>query len=302
MVGRRWVTAMLVTSFAACSPDPRTQTMVVVDADPGVRMEARLIRIEVWGGPSGEPPTFIEPALELPVPGWPVTHAVIPRGDDASRRFRVEVTVLDRTGGRSVAHARAVAGFAEAQTRAIHIRLYDDCIDREACPDDQTCVASGACASAERDLVPYDPTSEPDGGGGVGDAGGMDGGASDDGGPSDAGTDAPIGDAGCTSEADCDDGIDCTEDLCQVGGTCRNLPDHTRCEPSGADCLAAPQCVAGTGCVEDLAPNGSACPGGTCWCGGCWLHDACGSCGGGSCDCLENDCQTPACMSAGLCS
>ena len=304
MVRRASAALSIAAALLACSPDPRTQTMVVVHADPGIEAQAERVVIRVWGGPASEGPTeLVEDGLDLPVPGWPVTHAVIPRDHDANRRFRVEVTAHDR-GGAALAFARATGGFARGETRMIVLRLYDRCIGVAAadCAEDETC-EDGICVRSEPALVPYDPTRTPDAGradGGPMDAGALDAGP-DDAGGMDAG---PLGDAGCMLPSECNDGIACTDDICEVGGTCRNIAIDARCSPSGAECVTGATCVLGVGCMDVSAGNGDRCMGGAgvCWCNGCWPLSECGRCAGGSCECLENDCETPACMSVGRCT
>lgn len=59
-------------------------------------------------------------------------------------------------------------------------------------------------------------------------------------GDSDDDADSPLT---CTESSQCDDEIDCTQDLCAVGGVCRN-------EPLDDLCPADHRCVRGQGCLD----------------------------------------------------
>jgi hypothetical protein len=318
--------------LAACDPAPRTEVLASINADGEVRTRIRTLRIEVFGGTAMDmiPVEIAEPGLELFPPGWPVTHAIVPRGNDGTRRYRIEATALDATGT-AFAHTRAIAGFVQGQTLSIEMHLYDDCIDHPAdqCDFDQRCASGGTCHPAEHELLPLDGGSADAGptpdGGPPGDGGGLCDGVADGetcgafgtccGGAcvNTANDPAHCGGCGmtcalacvsgscaaCTGAPDCDDGHDCTTDICEMGGTCTHIPNDGMCSTT-MDCTI-PRCVVGMGCILDLASNGTPCPGGVCGCGACYTETECGRCAGGACECLENDCETPACQSQGWC-
>jgi hypothetical protein len=169
-----------------CSVTPRTQVMLIVDGDLGVRADATSVDVRIVGGG--------EVALERTYRGaelvWPREIAIVPRGNDDARTIEVTITAELAQGGTIVRTART--GFVPGSTRALYLRLESACIGR-TCASGQTCIAGG-CAS---DTI--DPASLPeyegfDAGmpmpdGGMPNDGGLDGGVDGgvDGGPPDAG-------------------------------------------------------------------------------------------------------------------
>ena len=235
---------------ACADPKPRTQIMVILEADRAVRTQTRSVRIETYGGPGGPNiPTENFAFLELPldsIGGFPVSHALVPQDGDVSRRFRIEATAFDDSG-EALAHVRAISGFVKEQTLVLRLRFYSQCLYLDPCESpDQTCGRDGNCITAvvaPGVLMPIDEGSE------------------------DAGVD--VGTEGCGSDLDCDDGVGCTNDSCRPDGSCISVAIDTECMefPDGR-CDGESGCQYGSGCSsENCVSDGcetARCEGDTC--------------------------------------
>ncbi|MCB9604554.1 MAG: hypothetical protein H6722_13710 [Sandaracinus sp.] len=207
-------TALLATLLFACAAEtPRTQVMVVIDADDGVRADTTRLRITVRSGAA-----FDEFRLEQTVGGegrpltWPLRVALVPQDGDASRVFDVEAEALSSTNERT-GIVRARSGYVPRRTKELAL-LLEDCCRAVECSAEQTC---RSCMCAAKDVNPEalpdlgraDAGAPPDAGGSH-DAGGIDGGRDaglPDTGPLDAGATDALTDAGspfrCESGAAC---------------------------------------------------------------------------------------------------
>lgn len=231
--------ALAALVLAACAaPLPRTQVMVIVDAEPGVRAEAVAARVTVTGGTAA--PTMVRHEETVGGPGspiqFPIRLAVVPAEDDAARVFAVQVEALGRTGLRA-ASVRAESGFLEGRTLELRLLLEDCCLAMDCGP--QTC---RGCACADPRVPPEtlpelvaDAGAAPDAGprdAGAGDAGprdaSFDGASAEDAGPHDAGPlDAGPGDAGAR-----DGGADPRD----AGAGCAGRADGSSCGPTTQRC------------------------------------------------------------------
>jgi hypothetical protein len=156
--------ALLLAVSTACT-SPRTEVIVIVDAQVGVRTETRRLRVLYWGGATRDSLAEIPPPDESMPTSFPVQIPLIPAGNDGTRAFRVEVLALDASGA-VVASVRAVSGFVQGHTLALRLTLEDGCIGRTCTNLDQTC-AAGACTSAIVDastLPDYSPPAQTDAG------------------------------------------------------------------------------------------------------------------------------------------
>jgi hypothetical protein len=155
---------MLATS---CGEDSGgvTQTVVIVDAEPGVRAATRVLVIEVNSLGADGPERVKERTLraedgELE---WPWLLGLVPKDDDATREFEVVATARDADDG-FVAQARARSGFVKGEKRALMLLLQDACIGVDGCADDETC-HDGECADAYVDplsLPAFDESDVPE--------------------------------------------------------------------------------------------------------------------------------------------
>ncbi len=172
---------------AACTPTPRTEVFVVVEAEPGVALEAASLTIAVRGAAAASPEAF-SPATVFERSGgalaFPVSLGVVPKDGDASRRFEIVVTAA-ASGGDRVGEARARGTFVAGRTHLLRVELEDACIPVR-CGATETCRA-GVCEDAEVDVASlplYGPGAPP--------------------GPADAGADLDTRDAD-TTDADAPD-------------------------------------------------------------------------------------------------
>ncbi len=160
-----------VSITAGCSKETvaRTQVMVVVDAEPGVRAETSGLQIVVKGGTDE---TALTESYNHTIPDgsaedlvWPWKIAVVPAQGDPERVFEVEVTALDAGGG-GIARVRAISGFLPNKTLMLTLKFDDACLGKlDDCGATQTCSA-GECEDAHVDvgtLPPYgDGQDTPD--------------------------------------------------------------------------------------------------------------------------------------------
>lgn len=205
-------------ALSGCSTEtvPRTQVMVVIDAEPAVRAMAVDVDIEVLSG-SG-PISGWEPRGKRSLTdgddavAWPLEAALVPRKGGTDRVFVVIATAYDAAGD-PLAQVRAISGYVKGKTLALPMLFEDLCLGKLSCEDTKTCRA-GNCVDANidpSDLRPFSrddgglaDSGQTDGGGGTGGQGGMGGsgtGGGDGGGDSgtgggDSGTDSGTPDAG----------------------------------------------------------------------------------------------------------
>jgi hypothetical protein len=138
---------------------PRTEVMVVVDAEPSVAARAQSVHVTVLGGPRG---TTLTSQADQVLGGttrplhWPVTIALAPATNDSDRVFAVVAVASDSTGA-ALGTVRARSSWIPGRTLALPL-LLEACCETIAstCSSDQTC-RSCACVSSD---VP--PTSLSD--------------------------------------------------------------------------------------------------------------------------------------------
>ncbi len=209
MSAQRFAAAHLLLGFAllvgACGDDAKsTQTVIVVEADLGVRQRADHTTLVVTAD-TGAGPAPVHSDEGAPRPAsFPYVIALAPRGGDANRLYRVEVKALAQ--GQPIAVARVISGYVLHETRYVTLRLEDACLDRLACGADQTCHA-GTCIDAhvdahtfgrDRDSAPDISMLPPLADGGAPDGSTADGGLTDASRPGDAGA---TRDAGAPTDA-----------------------------------------------------------------------------------------------------
>jgi hypothetical protein len=136
-------------STSGCAPRPRTQVTVTVDAEPAVAAAAVRLAVRVEGGASD---LALRAEQTLGTAGepirFPVDVALVPLAGDTSRRFRLQATALDASGG-ELGTVRVLSGFVAERTFSIRLVL-EDCCRSVRCGAQETC---RACACAP-DAVP----------------------------------------------------------------------------------------------------------------------------------------------------
>jgi hypothetical protein len=197
---------------------PRTQVMVVIEAEPAVRAMAVNVDIEVLSGTG--PISGWEPRGQRSLTdgddaiAWPLEAALVPRKGGTDRVFVVIATAYDAAGD-ALVQVRAISGYVKGKTLTLPMLFEDLCLGKLSCADTKTCRA-GNCVDANIDpgeLLPFTRDNRDggltdggltDGGGGTGGMGGSGGagtGGADGGGDSgtggvDGGTDSGTQDAG----------------------------------------------------------------------------------------------------------
>lgn len=154
--------------LGACSADPLTELVVVVQSDMTIPDEFDGFRVVVTGH-DGDVATdryfFLgeQPGEVL----LPADFGVMPRGGDASRRVTVEVWATD--SGADLFSTRAITGFVEGKTLRLDMFLARRCLsEAKECKPNETCRVQG-CAPSEIDPAelpefdPDQPSSKPGG-------------------------------------------------------------------------------------------------------------------------------------------
>ncbi len=147
----------LIWLMACTSELPRTQIMTIIDGDSQVQSRADALQVEVYGR-SGTASEWSKVSFDEryePLPGLPLRVAVVPRGGDKGRQFRV-VAIAEGPGGYSV-RAQAIGSFQAGQTLAVDLYLDDRCGGVSCDELLETCRA-GTCEDAQvekDDLRPY---------------------------------------------------------------------------------------------------------------------------------------------------
>jgi Lectin C-type domain/Domain of unknown function (DUF2341) len=140
--------------------DP-TQTVVVVDAEPGVRARADALVVSIHGDDGKRLRADTRRRSDGTL-AWPYLVALSPKNGDASRGFEVVADARDGRGS-FLAKARVISGYVNHEQRTVTLMLEDSCIGVDTCRDDQTC-RKGKCVSAEvsvEDLSSFDEAKLP---------------------------------------------------------------------------------------------------------------------------------------------
>ncbi len=243
-IDTRWFLLAFGGVLVACGTDtttPRTQVMVVIDAESEVRKLAPDIDLEVRTGTGPVSSWDVREQTSL-TPGkgikWPLEAALVPRDNDANRVYLVTAIARDAQG-KAIAEVRAISGYQPGKTVMLLLVFENACLDKAtSCSLTQTC-RSGDCVDAHVNatLLPgygsggaLDSGASGSAGTGGNDAGHKNAGGSDaghkDASVSDAGVDASGAKADaqvalCKSNADCDDGDPCTGTETCGNGACK---------------------------------------------------------------------------------
>jgi alpha-tubulin suppressor-like RCC1 family protein len=164
----RWTLGLWLAVLAACI-EPATQVIVWVDIPEASEMRARATRMQVRVFDRDEA-LVLEDQRRLsgdaPVLAPPISISVVPRDHDASRRFRIEVSLIgtDPMGGDAeFARQTAESAFVRDELREIWLRFDDACLD-VTCGFGRTCI-DGGCERACFDAVAPGTTTRSDPGG-----------------------------------------------------------------------------------------------------------------------------------------
>jgi hypothetical protein len=245
--------SVLLTLLVACGDTlPRTQVVLVIDAEPGVRSQTHEVQVVIRGG-TGAMAQWQERLDRSFIPGgnaeWPMELALVPVGDDASRVYEATATAV-ATNGDPVAKVRAISGYRKGKTLVLRLLFEDACRDQVAvCGATQTCRA-GACVNANVDAMSLE-VFKP----GVGsDAGGTGGSGGNNDASIDSGTDAADINECLVNNGGCGDATfySCTNNP----GAAPTCADINECLTNNGGCDSLTTCTNNAG----AAPTCSACP------------------------------------------
>lgn len=140
--------AALVTGCA--SPAARTEVMLEIDAEPGVRAAGAQLHVEIFGGEEGRPPAgYVSRYDRTLEPAWPHRVALVPLDPEPARAWLAEIEALSVSG--DVVAATAVrGGYDDMRTVLVRVVLEEACIG-VAC-EGQRC-ESGRCVDPLVDVA-----------------------------------------------------------------------------------------------------------------------------------------------------
>lgn len=156
--------ALALVAAGCADPEPVTETVVVVDAESGVRTGSTHLQITIYGR-SGIGSAWTEReqrtvAMDGTEGRYPLFLTLVPKSNEASRQLRVDVNALaGGAAGTTVASARVITGFVARTTRVAEVRLEDDCRGI-GCAETETC-HDAVCGQA---TVDASTLPEPEGG------------------------------------------------------------------------------------------------------------------------------------------
>lgn len=239
---RRGLSISLTLALLSGCDAPATQLVVLVDTDLAVNEELAGVSVVVLDG-AGQEVSAQDFALadDGATPGpasfaMPLSFAVVPVGDDPSRRVTVQVSGLAPSGS-TIVSRRAVTGFIEEEQLLLPMFLSSACRD-VTCPAEQTCTERG-CVD-ERVPPQSLPAVRP------GDEVRLDSAIA----PRDGGPDGARADAGtCDEVVPCNGACACATGCCEM--TCESSP----CSPScgnGDTCsiVTGPEAEANVTCMR----------------------------------------------------
>ena len=238
-----------LTLLAACTDTrSRTQVMVEVDADEGVRESLATLRILVdVSDDAGKTwkHKLTETYDDKRVGGWkkfawPARLGLVPAGDNYARQIAVRAQALDADGELYVWQS-AVAGFTKEHTTVLRMTLVAACVAQRSTCGKPTCVGTDDCKTCQDGtcvdvglvkLGEFDPDARRDAGAGADAGGDAEVGPSDDAAVTDAGTDGggkePRSDAGADAgkqDAGSDAGENPTQPLLHVTSSTPDAAD-----------------------------------------------------------------------------
>jgi cysteine-rich repeat protein len=165
--------AVLAGLVACTSTEPRTQVMLVVDAEDSLREVADSLRVEVRGyfaseGAGADRTQHDEVyALEALSGSWPYSFAIAPQRGDSSRLYDATIT-LQSAGGGTLAVLRVSSGFVQGKTLAVALRFDSSCKAKSLeCDASESC-AAGSCVPAKINPRMLPELDGPESGGGAG--------------------------------------------------------------------------------------------------------------------------------------
>ncbi|HET8933883.1 MAG TPA: hypothetical protein VFN67_10600 [Polyangiales bacterium] len=135
---------------------PRTQVMLVIEADDEVRARATELGVTFesrseFDHIDGTPYTETFSTTEGSMPYWPYSVALLPRDNDTRRSYRIVATLYE--GETAIAELRARSGFIAQRTLELQLLFTADCLEKSLdCSEQETCFG-GACLSSDVDVL-----------------------------------------------------------------------------------------------------------------------------------------------------
>lgn len=146
MRARAIVLALALATSLACGEEaPRTQVMVTIGAEDGLRETIDQVEIAIYGTDGVTSVDLVEVRRIRPTAGWPLKVGLVPRDGDASRQFGIVAIALDASGAQ-LAQQSVLSGYVARSTRWVHIQLHNACFG-VGCSEGETC-CQGGCTSA----------------------------------------------------------------------------------------------------------------------------------------------------------
>jgi alpha-tubulin suppressor-like RCC1 family protein len=151
--------------LSACSTGPATQVLVWFEVEAGSAVEGRMAaaRVRVFDADGRTALDDTRPIGEVPMGVvLPASVSLVPARRGSTRRFRVEVVLLDAAMG-EIARQRAEGAFVPGERVELRLRFTDVCA-AVACPFGRTCIEGScvrACLAPGEDGAPSVPAPCP---------------------------------------------------------------------------------------------------------------------------------------------
>lgn len=123
-----YATCALWIASGCAEATPRTQVMLVIDAEPAVARDARVLYVHVLGGLEGQPTTTYASRYvrSHPEPAFPFRVAMVPLELEPARGWLATVETRDEDG---TARTRSTlrGGYAPERTKRLDLQIDDAC-------------------------------------------------------------------------------------------------------------------------------------------------------------------------------
>lgn len=148
----RVTVACAVLLAAGCAEKaPRTQVMLVIDAEPAIRTEAHALHVQVFGGQAGQPAsTFASRYVrDFVDPAYPFSIAMVPLEPEPARAWSAIVETR-REDESAITRSTLRGGYADGRTVRLDFTVEDACAgvlcEGQRCED-------GACVDGLVDVT-----------------------------------------------------------------------------------------------------------------------------------------------------
>jgi len=235
--------ALVCVALLACKePDPATQVMVVIDAEPGVRERITDVELSIKSG-EGDVSAWSSRFEANITPGggpvpWPLEIALVPGNGEVQRSYVVVARARGESGG-VLAEVRAISGYVAGRSLSLPLVFDAACLERTSLCDPSFTCRAGGCVDPfipPSELLPFEPGVRPgERESGAGGSAGTRGGSSGAGGAG-----GPASDASVEPGLDASTGCIGTAEVCmpgarvECGEECEGCPEGFVRLPGGA--------------------------------------------------------------------